>query len=57
MPERDEALQGIAEHIRKFWEPRMRGELARVLADPEEAQALKPIVREALVLHLVSGAI
>ena len=20
MPERDEALQGIAEHIRKFWE-------------------------------------
>jgi formate dehydrogenase subunit delta len=53
----DEALQGIAEHIRKFWEPRMRGELARVLADPEEAQALKPIVREALVLHLVSGAI
>ena len=24
MPEREEALQGIAEHIRKFWEPRMR---------------------------------
>lgn len=51
MPERDEALQGIAEHIRKFWEPRMRAELARVLASPDEAQALKPIVREALVLH------
>ncbi len=53
IPERDEALRGIAEHIRKFWEPRMRAELA----SPEEAQALKPIVREALVLHLVSGAI
>ncbi|WP_278534600.1 formate dehydrogenase subunit delta [Delftia acidovorans] len=53
MPERDEALQGIAEHIRKFWEPRMRAELAR----PDEAQALKPIVREALVLHLIGGAI
>lgn len=51
MPERDEALQGIAEHIRKFWEPRMRAELARVLASTDEAQALKPIVREALVLH------
>lgn len=51
MPERDEALRGIAEHIRKFWEPRMRAELARVLASPDEAQALKPIVREALVLH------
>ena len=51
IPERDEALRGIAEHIRKFWEPRMRAELARVLASPDEAQALKPIVREALVLH------
>ncbi|MDR0202774.1 MAG: formate dehydrogenase subunit delta [Delftia acidovorans] len=51
MPERDEALHGIAEHIRKFWEPRMRAELARVLASPDEAQALKPIVREALALH------
>ena len=24
MPDRDEALEGIASHIRKFWEPRMR---------------------------------
>ncbi|HDR9806869.1 TPA: formate dehydrogenase subunit delta, partial [Burkholderia cenocepacia] len=23
MPDRDEALTGIAEHIRRFWEPRM----------------------------------
>ncbi len=51
MPERDEALHGIAEHIRKFWEPRMRARLAGVLADPHEAQALKPIVREALAQH------
>ena len=51
MPERDEALQGIAEHIRRFWEPRMRGELACVLACPEESRALKPIVREALAAH------
>ncbi|MGU7776422.1 formate dehydrogenase subunit delta, partial [Burkholderia sp. MR1-5-21] len=24
MPDRDEALAGIADHIRRFWEPRMR---------------------------------
>ncbi|RQR21294.1 formate dehydrogenase, partial [Burkholderia sp. Bp9143] len=24
MPDREEALSGIAEHIRRFWEPRMR---------------------------------
>ena len=23
-PDREEALEGIANHIRKFWEPRMR---------------------------------
>ena len=23
-PDRDEALEGVANHIRKFWEPRMR---------------------------------
>lgn len=48
MPEREEALQGIAEHIRKFWEPRMRAQLARMLADPGRSAEFKPIVREAL---------
>lgn len=24
MPDRDEALEGVANHIEKFWEPRMR---------------------------------
>ncbi|GAB2489657.1 formate dehydrogenase subunit delta [Comamonas humi] len=51
MPERGEALQGIAEHIRKFWEPRMRAQLAQILADPVAAEGLKPIVREALQQH------
>jgi formate dehydrogenase subunit delta len=27
MPDRPEALQGIANHLKKFWEPRMRREL------------------------------
>lgn len=27
MPDRDEALEGIAGHIKRFWDPRMRREL------------------------------
>jgi formate dehydrogenase subunit delta len=27
MPDREEALQGIANHLKKFWDPRMRLEL------------------------------
>ena len=27
MPDREEALMGVATHIRKFWDPRMRREL------------------------------
>ena len=27
MPDRQEALLGVATHIRKFWDPRMRREL------------------------------
>ncbi|KQP21932.1 formate dehydrogenase subunit delta [Pseudorhodoferax sp. Leaf267] len=50
MPEREEALHGIAEHIRKFWEPRMRRELLAAM-DADEAGALQDIVREALATH------
>ncbi|MCA3787073.1 formate dehydrogenase subunit delta, partial [Burkholderia sp.] len=34
MPDRDEALAGIADHIRRFWEPRMRRALLAALDDP-----------------------
>ncbi|MEX8191574.1 formate dehydrogenase subunit delta [Comamonas guangdongensis] len=51
MPEREEALHGIAEHIRKFWEPRMRGQLLAALADPAQAERIAPMVREALQRH------
>jgi formate dehydrogenase subunit delta len=27
MPDRDEALEGVARHLERFWEPRMRREL------------------------------
>ena len=51
MPDRDEALDGIAQHIQKFWEPRMRGRILTALTEPEETEQIKPIVRDALHLH------
>lgn len=50
MPDHAEALQGIANHIQKFWEPRMRRRLDACLDTPE-GDALLPIVREALLAH------
>ncbi len=29
MPDREEAITGVADHIRRFWEPRMRRAFAR----------------------------
>jgi formate dehydrogenase subunit delta len=49
MPDRKEARYDIADHIRKFWEPRMRRQfLAAFDAGDTE---LKPIVHEAVVEH------
>ncbi|MFO6421410.1 formate dehydrogenase subunit delta [Hylemonella sp. W303a] len=50
MPDRAEALEGIANHIHKFWEARMRRELAAAI-EAGQAEALLPIVREALSKH------
>ena len=50
MPERDEALEGIAQHIQKFWEPRMRRQLLAAI-DAGETASLQDIVRSALALH------
>jgi formate dehydrogenase subunit delta len=53
MPDRDEALAGIADHIRRFWEPRMRRTLLASLADPasETAKRAAPIVRDAIAAY------
>jgi formate dehydrogenase subunit delta len=50
MPDRDEALTGIADHIRRFWEPRMRRTLLAAL-DEGRGQALSAIVTEAIARH------
>jgi formate dehydrogenase subunit delta len=50
MPDRSEALDGIAQHLRKFWEPRMRHELqAHITATG--GSGLLPIVLDALRAH------
>ena len=53
MPDREEALSGIADHIRRFWEPRMRRALLAALDDDPAAGgvAMSAIVREALLQH------
>ena len=54
MPDRAEAVDGVADHIHRFWAPRMRIALLNGLDDPEVASELKPIVLEALTKHRVA---
>lgn len=52
MPDRAEALDGLTEHIRRFWAPRMR----KTLTDHFEATGgagLSPIVVDALNAHSI----
>ena len=50
MPDADEARDGIATHLQRFWEPRMRRELVQHL-DANAGAGLKPIVIEAIRKH------
>jgi formate dehydrogenase subunit delta len=49
-PDRDQALAGIAEHVKKFWEPRMRAQMLAAL-DTDASANLSEIVRAALTTH------
>ncbi|MFM0594076.1 MULTISPECIES: formate dehydrogenase subunit delta [Paraburkholderia] len=52
MPDREEALGGIADHIHRFWEPRMRRALLASLDEPAAGGVeMSAIVRDALVKH------
>lgn len=48
MPDREQAVADVANHLKRTWEPRMRAEILRALGTAEEAQ-LKPVVRDALI--------
>jgi formate dehydrogenase subunit delta len=49
MPDPVEAREGIANHIKKFWEPRMRRELLGYI--DSGGDDLHPAVKEAIVSH------
>lgn len=51
LPDREEALTGIAEHIRRFWEPRMRRALLTELDVAHDDAGFSEIVRAALTQH------
>lgn len=50
MPDRAQAMQDIAAHIKKQWDPRMRKSLRSYLEE-QGGKELKDIVREALIAH------
>ena len=50
MPDRQQAVHDIAEHIRRFWDPRMRRAILDSL-DQHNDEGLSDIVREALSTH------
>ena len=52
-PDRNEALDGIANHIRKFWEPRMRLKLFESM-DQGQTGELSELVAQSLALHRAS---
>ena len=49
-PNKTEAIDGIANHIRKFWEPRMRRQIYESMAQGS-ATELSTLVKEALTAH------
>ena len=50
MPDRDEALHELVQHIRRFWEPRMRKELLAYV-DGSPSSELSGTVTEAIARH------
>ncbi len=50
MPDRPEALQGVATHLRKFWDPRMRRELLTHV-DQHGGEGLSEFVLNSLQEH------
>lgn len=47
MPDHREACEGIAQHLQRYWEPRMRRELVAHVQS-NEGTGLRPLVLEAV---------
>ena len=52
LPDRDEAREGVATHLSRYWAPRMRRQIFAQL-DRGEADEMSALVREALVAYRV----
>lgn len=55
-PDPAEAVDAVATHLRKFWEPRMRAELQRLVAQGQ-AEGLHALVRQALVREALNRGV
>ena len=49
-PDRAAVLEGVAGHLKRFWDPRMRREILRWV-DEHQGEGLKESVRAAIVAH------
>jgi formate dehydrogenase subunit delta len=49
-PDTAKGAKGVADHLKNFWDPRMRREILRY-ADEQEGTGLKDLVLEALRVH------
>ncbi len=54
MPDREQAVQGIAAHIQRNWEPRMRAALIQHISESGSSE-LSPLVRDALALVRIAS--
>ncbi len=50
MPDRAEALDGVATHLRNYWDPRMRRQLVEHV-DATKGEGLSDFVKESLQGH------
>lgn len=48
MPDREQAVRDVADHLRRSWDPRMRTQLMATLGGADE-EKLKPLVRDAVL--------
>ena len=51
MPDRKEAMEGFATHLRKFWDPRMRRAFLQVVDNEAANPQLSDMVRMAVHEH------
>jgi len=50
MPDREEAMRDLAQHVRRFWEPRMRKQLFTHI-DTHQGEGVDALVIDALQRH------